>query len=324
MIVKPLDADTHPDPGTEDLQQPEISQDASEDIGLFVTVTDTGIGMSEEAQAKLFQRFSQATLRTYREYGGSGLGLHISKQMVQVMGGDIKVESELGKGTTFSFWVRVGRDKEEGLAPDRQSPKEESVGVAVRHVGGGDPVVRHDLPERKVGDGGVEELDPNNLELRKAYGSESGKVAEAGQQRKVHVLVVEDNLINQRVLTRQLQLGGFTTIVANNGMEALKSVAEDKHIDIVLMDVEMPVMDGIEATSQLRQRERDAQAAYNDTSPTSLHVPIIGLSGNARSEHRDRAIGAGMDEYVVKPYNKNELFDLINRWAGKRRGGGGM
>ncbi|KAI8918322.1 hypothetical protein DFJ77DRAFT_530166 [Powellomyces hirtus] len=173
---------------------------------LCIAVSDTGIGMSAEAQSKLFERFSQATIRTHREYGGTGLGLHISKQMVHVMGGDITVESELGKGTTFSVFIPVIRDTtavkevETARKPDADRP--------LIPVKTSEPILK-------------------NVNSRKVDGT------------GISVLIVEDNRINQRVLKRQLDRVGFTTLLADNGQEALDIFKGGNKIDIVLMDIEV-------------------------------------------------------------------------------------
>ncbi|TPX54596.1 hypothetical protein PhCBS80983_g05864 [Powellomyces hirtus] len=247
-------------------------------IMLCVDVRDTGIGMSQEVQEKLFQRFSQATIRTYREYGGSGLGLHLSKQMVQVMGGDIGVESDLGKGTKISFYVRVERKA---------------------------PTVRLEDPVT---------LEPQSPIRRTPDDGNSGaQISKQIDEKSIAVLVVEDNLINQRVLRRQLDLAGFVTLVANNGEEALQTIRKSNpvDIDVILMDIEMPVMDGTEATLQIRDRESRLGIDA---------VPIVGLSGNAREEHRERALQCGMTDYITKPCQPNVLYSLIRALAEGRRG----
>ncbi|KAJ3267399.1 hypothetical protein HK104_005936, partial [Borealophlyctis nickersoniae] len=227
---------------------------------LCVSVSDTGIGMSKEAQTKLFERFSQATIRTHREYGGTGLGLHICKQMVQVMGGDIGVESELGKGTKFSFYVPVGRE-----APSLPSPE------VPRPAGMVTPSTEQATSPQ---DGYF--ASKRVLQETAINGTKTTKLArEVLDHKSIHVLIVEDNLINQRVLKRQLELGGFVTSVANNGAEALRAVegAKMDQIDIILMDVEMPIMDGMEATTRIREREAKLRANFEKSTPTPPITP---------------------------------------------------
>ena len=206
----------------------------------------------------LFHRFGQvggASSRTY--VGGSGLGLSICKLLVDLMGGTIFVQSELGRGTEFSLTVPC-----EAVAVEaEQEPR----------------------PDAPVATG------------------------EGRPMRLLSVLIAEDNLINQSVLRRQLEMSSkeagvtYDTVIANNGQEAV-DLTEQHAFDVVLMDIQMPLLDGIEATRALRGRGHT--------------MPIIGLSGNARQEQIDAAIAAGMQGYLIKPYNRKELVALINRQCG--------
>ncbi|KAJ3175390.1 hypothetical protein HDU87_006210 [Geranomyces variabilis] len=262
-------------------------------VCMKICVEDTGIGMTQEAQEKLFERFSQATIRTHREYGGTGLGLHIAKQMLAVMGGDISVESELGKGTTFMFHVPVKRD----------------FGPLGKEDGGASPVSPHLVRSDAI-------PTPNSTPSPTIPGTppardtKPDKVDGTG----ITVLIVEDNIINQRVLKRQLDILGFTTLVANNGQEAVDicTEAEPGAINVILMDSEMPVKSGIEATKEIRALEADRLANGN-----AARVPIIGLSGNARGEHREQALITGQNQYLTKPYPLKVLLSAIVDWTGK-------
>ncbi|KAJ3148942.1 hypothetical protein HDU86_007300 [Geranomyces michiganensis] len=243
-----------------------------EKVNMKVSVEDTGIGMTPAAQENLFDRFSPASIRTHREYGGTGLGLHISKQMLAVMGGDISVKSEAGKGTKFTFSVPVTRDthpQETAAAPPPPASAR--------------PLPRDSMPAKVDGSGVV-------------------------------VLIAEDNLINQRLLKRQLDLLHFTTILADNGQQAVDifTKAEEGSIHAILMDSEMPLKGGIEATLEIRALEAARRAAAN-TPPrvTRGWTPIIGLSGNARAEHREQALNAGQSLYLTKPYNTAALVAAI-------------
>jgi PAS domain S-box-containing protein len=225
---------------------------------LRFTVKDTGIGMSEEEQAKLFDRFMQASPKISAEHGGSGLGLMISKNLIELMEGKIEVKSKKWKGTEFSFTIK--------LAP---APLlEQAQGSAPAHF----------VKPRKAS-------SPTNNPL--------------------HILIAEDNLINQKILVKQLQRAGHTCYVANNGQEAIE--AYDKTpLDLIFMDIEMPVKNGLEATQVIRQKER-----------ASLHspIPIIGLSGNARLEHQEQALSVGMNAYLTKPYDKEKLLEMLDQYT---------
>lgn len=223
---------------------------AKDEVVLKFIVKDTGIGMTEAEKAKLFNRFEQATHATYAEYGGSGLGLVISKHLIELMGGKIDVESEKGKGTKFAFTIKC----QPAMVLLKAPPPSASL-----FTGGAAPKVHR------------------------------------------HILVVEDNVINQKILKRNLEQAGHSCEIANNGKEAYE-MAEKTSYDVVLMDVEMPMMDGLEATKLIRQKEREQKKAP---------VPIIGLSGNAREEYIATAQQAGMNDYLTKPYERTVLLEKI-------------
>lgn len=224
-----------------------------DEVTLEFIVKDTGIGMTGAEKAKLFDQFEQATHATYTEYGGTGLGLVISERLVKLMGGEINVESEKGRGTKFTFTVKC----KTVATPFKAPPPSASLfaGPAIKVV-----------PRR--------------------------------------ILIVEDNVINQKVLMRSLEQAGHSCEVAKNGKEACEMVemVEKTPYDIVLMDVEMPVMDGLEATKLIRQRELEQRKAP---------IPIIGLSGNAREEYIATATQAGMNDYLTKPCERNVLLEKI-------------
>ncbi|ORX86568.1 hypothetical protein K493DRAFT_291242 [Basidiobolus meristosporus CBS 931.73] len=233
--------------------------------GLYIAVAikDSGVGMTTDEQTNLFKRFAQANPRTYAEFGGSGLGLFISKRLVELHDGKITVRSKKGDGTTFTFYLKCDRVDviEEGIAEG--CPGAES---------------SPDPSKCKIGNTNAATIPSHS------------------------VLVVEDNLINQRVLKRQLELAGFSVGVAKHGAEALEVMRKvDYHL--ILMDLEMPVMGGLECTQRIREIEK---------STGEQHVPIIGVSGNAREEYRRLALASGMTDYVIKPYDKQALIDLIN------------
>jgi PAS domain S-box-containing protein len=218
-----------------------------------VMVKDDGIGLTKQEKAKLFHRFMQPTSTSYHEAGGSGLGLVISKGLVELMGGTISVESVKGQGSEFTFTFVAEEIHHAGRMCLTMSPAA--------------PKARHARRIRRI-------------------------------------LIVEDNVINQRFLARLLELGGFVCTTAGDGLEALGCV-EREAFDLVFMDVHMPVMDGISSTREMRARE-----AEKGLSP----VPIIGLSGNAREEHRHEALSCGMDYYLTKPCRKDELYGIIDRF----------
>ncbi|KAJ4365499.1 hypothetical protein N0V95_000434 [Ascochyta clinopodiicola] len=266
-----------------------------EEIFLEFLVQDTGRGLSAEELKLLFQRFSQASPRTHVQYGGSGLGLFISRELTELQGGEIGVSSEAGKGSTFAFYVRGRRSSE---------PKEviDSVPAAVtlsRKVSNAREKGRVEAPKVKdFAAQAARNKETEEPELPYAH---------------LRVLIVEDNLVNQKVLQRQLQNRGISTIVANHGGEAITVLSTSSYhtsagpdapeIGVVLMDKEMPVMDGLACTSKIRAMERNGELRR--------HVPIIAVTANARSEQIATLLAAGMDDVVSKPFRIGELVPKI-------------
>jgi len=216
------------------------------------TIIDTGIGISQEAQRRLFQSFTQAESSTTRKYGGTGLGLAISKRLAEFMGGSIGVSSEVGQGSTFWFTVK--------------------------------------LP---VGDGTSSSIS--------ALANSVARQPEPSDTRG-QVLIAEDNPINQRVAVILLSKLGYSTDVAADGAEAVEMVGKRRY-DAVLMDCQMPVMDGFEATKAIRAMG----------SPVS-QVPIIAVTANALAGQREKCIEAGMNDYIPKPINKDVLENMLRTY----------
>lgn len=214
---------------------------------LYCQVIDTGIGITEEGKLRLFREFSQSDKSISRRFGGSGLGLAISKKLVEMMHGEIGVESEYGKGSTFWFTVSFGRCES------------------------------HTAP-------GKAEMDQK-----------------AAQGAPKHILLVEDNVINQKVALFALQKMGHFVDVAENGEVCLQKVRE-KDYDVVLMDVQMPVMDGYEATRRIREWEKE-------TGRKPLR--IIAMTANAEKSERTYCLSIGMDEYISKPFKPERLAALL-------------
>ncbi len=209
---------------------------------IHFSITDTGIGMSEEQQSKVFKAFSQANSSTTRKFGGTGLGLSIVKQLVEIQGGEIIVKSEPGKGSSFSFDLIY--------------------------------------PIKKLADSS---LNKKNL-------------SEVIDLNGVKVLLVEDNPVNQLVASDLLLEVGVEVELANNGAEALELYNGSKH-NIILMDMQMPVMDGYTAIKKLRE--------------SGSTIPIIALTAHITDTEVQKCKLAGADEYLSKPYKPKELYDKI-------------
>lgn len=218
---------------------------------IYFSISDTGIGIHADKIYTIFEGFSQADTDTTRRFGGTGLGLSITKSLVQLMGGEIHVESTLGEGSVFSFSLTV----EGGRA----------------HA----PII--EMPVARVAD---------------------------GDGRFIRVLLVEDNLINQIVATNFIRGWAMEVDVANNGKEAVDMV-HDKRYDLVLMDIQMPVMDGYEAARRIRGM---SDVRYKE-------VPIIALTASAMFGMRDKVLEAGMNDFISKPFVPADLEAVIRKYV---------
>jgi signal transduction histidine kinase/ActR/RegA family two-component response regulator len=230
-------------------------------VAVQVSVADTGPGISPEAQASIFQAFTQADASTTRKYGGTGLGLSICHRLVTMMGGRIWVESEVGRGSTFHFTACFGE-------------------ADVRALGA-------EGPRATVSD---------------ATASAPGKLA-------LRVLVAEDNAVNQMVVERFLRKLGCRTVLADNGRAALAALDRDV-FDVVLMDVQMPEMDGYEAAAAIRAHASAAIAS----------LPVVALTAHAMPADRERCLAVGMDGFLTKPLRLEALRDELQRVAGPASG----
>jgi len=259
-----------------------------EAIYLQFAVKDTGRGLDEKEKTLLFQRFRQASPRTHVQYGGSGLGLFISRELTELQGGEIGVSSERGVGSTFAFYVKARRvdSPPDALTTSlRRHSSHATIIVESRRNSSGKAMVQR---SNTVGQRRASVIVPSSSP--KLYPSTSLDFG------KLKVLIVEDNLVNQRVLQKQLKNIGFITEVANHGGEALDILKtsrfwagrEKDGIDLalILMDLEMPVMDGLTAARTIREYEADGTIVK--------HVPIIAVTANARLEQIETARAAGM------------------------------
>ena len=226
-----------------------ISEDGCE---LKFSVSDTGIGIPKDKFEAIFEAFTQADDSVTRKYGGTGLGLTISKKLVQMMGGDIWVESEVGVGTTFYFTAKFPVAKKEGETA--QIAAEKSAVIAPR------PAVDAALK----------------------------------------ILLAEDNIVNQKIAVKILEKKGWNVDAVQNGQEVIDLIGK-KPFDLVLMDVQMPVIDGLKATQIIREQERQS----------GKHIPIVAMTAHAMDGDEKRCLAAGMDGYVAKPIDREKLFQTI-------------
>ncbi len=213
-------------------------------------VSDSGIGLSKQQSSKLFTAFTQADASVTRKYGGTGLGLTISKSIVEMMRGEISVDSTPGKGSTFTFTAIFRLPEEQEIAAYENS--------------------QNVTPIEQV-------------------------------TRNAHLLLVEDNDINQIIAEELLTQVGYTLDIANNGREAIDMLSK-KHYDLVLMDIQMPIMDGLTATRQLRMMEQ------------FKNLPIIAMSAHAMTGDKEISLQNGMNDHITKPISPAILYNTLDYW----------
>ncbi|MDM8568419.1 response regulator [Thiotrichales bacterium HSG1] len=219
-------------------------QSKNKQIKLHFTVQDTGVGISDDVVPNLFDAFTQANGSTTREFGGTGLGLTICKQLTTMMQGDIWVKSKLNFGSNFYFTAWFG--------------------VATKL----------DVPS------------PIHTTARNLHG--------------VQILLVEDNLINQQIVQEMVEFEGVFVTIANNGKEAMLKLAIN-NFDVILMDIQMPEMDGYETTKLLRKQHNK--------------IPIIAMTANAMTGDREKCLAVGMNDYISKPIDENLLLATLDKWV---------
>jgi PAS domain S-box-containing protein len=223
---------------------------------ICLQVADTGAGIDQDVKDSLFDPFQQADVSTTRKSGGTGLGLSICKQFAELMGGNVSIESELGKGSTFNFDLTL---------PNATSPVPEAVNVSDT-----------------------------------AAEPETGESTFMGR-----ILVADDVAVNQMVVGSMLELLGLEVFLASNGMEAVEAW-KNNEFDLVLMDCEMPEMDGYTAAATIRKQETEQTP--------DKRIPIIALTANAYADNKQRCLEAGMDDFLTKPIETEMLNKTMKTW----------
>ena len=286
-------------------------------IYLQIAVADTGRGLSEDEMKVLFQRFSQASPKTYKQYGGSGLGLFISRELCELQGGQIGVSSANGI-TTFTFFVQAKKwitDDSPQKARRPTLPRFTSASASpMAFSRRGSEVLKEATlgaqePLKRVSS--VSEADENPIDGPVTNGDRSIRERDARKdETQLHVLIVEDNLINQKVTSQQLRRAGCIVHVANHGLECLNFLeqtiycSEATPLSVVLLDLEMPTMDGLTCIRHIREQQLSGKIIG--------HIPVIAVTANARSEQISIAIEAGMDSVVTKPFRIPELVPQMH------------
>ena len=387
-----------------------LEKDLADTVVVRFEVTDSGIGIPPDVQARLFQPFTQADSSTSRKYGGTGLGLAISKQLTEQMGGLVGITSHAGHGTTF--WstahflkqttsplaimpsadltgrrVLIVDDNESnriilhhlvtgwGMVDDQAQDASSAIALIEQQARVGisyDVAIVDMLMPGKDGLQLAKELKVHpvgslvrlviltsfiqrgHAELARQAGFVAyltkpvrhdqlsnclktvlglpGFVGEGAvppvtapapllitrhtleeTRSTTRILVAEDNLINQKLTVRMLEKLGYQSDVVENGQEALSALARGSYA-VVLMDCQMPLVDGFEATRLIRQREGAVQESAASAPPETHHIPIVALTANAMRGDRERCLAAGMDDYLTKPVRKEDLKGVLDRW----------
>ncbi|MDM5270945.1 ATP-binding protein [Sulfurovum sp. zt1-1] len=341
----------------------------NDEVQVKFAVTDTGIGISKEQQAKIFEAFGQADVSTSRKYGGTGLGLSISGRLVEFMGGKLSIESIVDEGTTFFFTLSFKKPSD-AKRREVEDKSKLTVGILNPHIDEkyfrnknleayiaytGANIVHYtderllhikkthaELPDILFVDHKYRQREDeikqflgidtkvvvistgDQKKILKRYGplidkviykpvnftktlkalSDKEETAETKKNitfKNLHILVAEDNTINQKLITNVLNRLGIEVSIVNNGQEALANRKENSY-DMIFMDIEMPVMGGMEATANILNYER---------SQHQKHIPIVALTANALSGDREKYLGAGMDGYLAKPLELTALKALL-------------
>ncbi|HEX4001846.1 MAG TPA: response regulator [Candidatus Acidoferrales bacterium] len=377
----------------------QVREEAQEDnhTRLHFTIKDTGVGIPKDKQGKIFEAFSQADGSMARKYGGTGLGLTICMQLVKLMGGNLWVESEEGQGSEFHFTVQLALQEPSAhaepleaqqlrglhvlIVDDNLTNRKVLAGMLTRCgmkptlIDGGRAALQALLVARDAGsrfplvllDGQMPEMDGFTLAERikrdvglvgstimmltsSSHLGDAARCREAGisaylvkpirqsellqavcsalnptervkaplitrhtlreERNRARVLLAEDNAVNQTLAIRLLERRGYSVTVTTNGKEAV-TAWENSHFDAVLMDVQMPEMDGFEATTIIRRKEQG----------TGRRVPIIAMTAHALKGDEQRCLAAGMDGYISKPIRTAEMFGTIERVLAQSNGG---
>ena len=248
---------------------PETSLQTENQVELLFEVQDSGIGLSSEQLQKLFQPFTQASIATARQYGGTGLGLVICQKLVQMMGGKIWAESSLDNGSSFFFVLPV--------------------------------LVTDEPPQSMI-----------PLERRSILRHAKSLSADLATQLPLHILVAEDNLINQEMVLAMLSKMGYTPLIVNDGIEALEAI-KSSTFNIVFLDVQMPRLNGLETATCIV--EDWAKLSNNPSRPI-----LIAMTASAMQGDREMCLAAGMDDYISKPVSFDTLQRIIERWGNLPKG----
>jgi signal transduction histidine kinase/HAMP domain-containing protein/ActR/RegA family two-component response regulator len=277
--------------------------------GLAFSVSDTGIGISDDSLKTIFEAFQQGDGTTSRRYGGTGLGLAISREVAAVLGGRITAQSEPGRGSTFTLYLPVAY---QGGGDVTVSPVPDAPGVAPLPAGTPEsaapatgPPPGAGTPAALNGTAATNGANPAPAGQNGALTGPSRDTASNGDTAGLsgrRVLIVDDDLRNVFAITSVLELYGLTVVHAPSGQQGIDALRADQEIDLVLMDVMMPEMDGYSTTAAIREM------------PEFADLPVIAVTARAMQGDRDKSLAAGATDYVTKPVDTEELLGCIRRW----------
>ncbi|HEX5495917.1 MAG TPA: HAMP domain-containing protein, partial [Mycobacteriales bacterium] len=281
------------------------------------SVTDTGIGIPEDKLRTIFEAFQQADGTTSRKYGGTGLGLSISREIARLIGGEIQADSRLGQGSVFTLYLPgtlraegTGRPEPAGVAgpePDT-GPAETPAGTPAPPPSAPAPAILVEEPEPTADRAGTAPAEPAESDRVDGFGGgqpgadgdlDPSVRAELSGRR---VLIVDDDVRNVFALTSVLEEHGMEVLYAENGQVAISLLDPNPDVDLVLMDIMMPGMDGYATTDTIRRR------------PEFADLPIVALTAKAMKGDREKALAAGASDYVTKPVHLNHLLTVIRSW----------
>ncbi|MGD2089265.1 MAG: ATP-binding protein [Candidatus Aminicenantes bacterium] len=257
--------------------EPEEENRDKNTVKLHFSVSDTGIGIPKEKQKTIFASFTQVDGSMTRKFGGTGLGLTISQEIVRLMGGSIKLESQIGKGSTFHFSLPFEKPPE----PVKKIPKH----------------------NKKIHD------NPTPMKPRNPSKSKKPKVSHHNvtEKKEVKILLAEDNAINRKLVKAMIKKKGWHVTVVENGREVLEILKNNektktKGFDLVLMDIQMPIMDGVETTKAIREFK------------SFKHLPIIAITAHALKGDKEKFLAAGMNDYLAKPINTRTFYAMMEKY----------
>lgn len=295
-----------------------IVRETDDTVEVSFSVVDTGIGIEEEVIKKgLFTPFGQADSSTARRFGGTGLGLTICQNLVELMHGTIGLESTLGAGTTATFTIPFSKpsfhDSAQGTVelsslPDRLQSE---LSISCRS---NTPPLSRSPPDRAHSNAGSDKRG-----VHRTHSGQSVETVDTIERENCHILVVEDNAINQKIALKTIRKLNFSVSAVWNGQEALEYLSkepteEHPRPDIILMDVQMPILDGVKTTQVIRHND----AFKSD--PYLKSVPIIAMTASAIQGDREKCERAGMDDYLAKPVKRGTLETMLVKWLYNNKG----